>query len=102
MSKKPKVFPGSLSHVMSECSRITRSKSKAPVEGSTNPTSLPPVPESSLAPSDGYSGAPAEEHLEQPFEKTVDPNYTHPINSQQIDKKILQIALKNKNLYNLM
>ena len=87
---------------MREFSRITRSNSKAPVEGSTNPTSLPPVPESSLAPSDGYSGAPAEEHLEQPFEKTVDPNYTHPINSQQIDKKILQIALKNKNLYNLM
>ena len=55
MSKKPKVFPGSLSHVMSECSRITRSKSKAPVEGSTNPKSLPPVSESSLAPPDGYN-----------------------------------------------
>ena len=54
MSKKPKVFPGSFPHIMSECSRITRSKSKAPVEGSTNPTSLSPVPESSLAPPAGY------------------------------------------------
>ena len=82
MSKKPKVFPGFLPLIMSEFSRITRSMSKAPVEGSTNLTSLPPVPESNLAPPDGYSGVPAEE---QPFEKTVDPNYTHPINSKPID-----------------
>ena len=94
MSKKPKVFPGSLSHVMSECSRITRSKSKAPVEGSTNPKSLPPVSESSLAPPDGYSGVLPEEHLNQSFEKTVDPNYTHPINSQPKDQKMSTYDIK--------
>ena len=55
MSKKPKVFPGSFPNIMSECSRIARSNSKAPAESSTNPTSLSPVPEGSLAPPAGYN-----------------------------------------------
>ena len=55
MSKKPKVFPGSFPYIISEYSRTTSSKSKAPAESSTNPTSLSPVPESSLAPPAGYN-----------------------------------------------
>ena len=55
MSLEPKVFPGSIPHIMSEYKRIAGSKSKAAAESSTNPTSLSPVPEINLAPPAGYN-----------------------------------------------